>query len=49
MLHGRKATSPLFGKRHTPDESRQKRVAATNVSDIPVSFIRPEAAGHGIY
>jgi hypothetical protein len=31
MLHGRKAATPLFAKRHTPDESRQIAVAARKV------------------
>jgi hypothetical protein len=36
MLHGAKATRPLFGKRHTPDESRQKVVAlGKGVAHVP--------------
>jgi hypothetical protein len=39
MLHGLKATTPLFGKRHTPDESRQKDVASGKVvANVPYTF-----------
>jgi hypothetical protein len=38
-VHGLKATLPLLGKRHTPNESRQKPIAGRNVvANVPYMF-----------
>jgi DNA repair photolyase len=39
MLNGRKAVRPLFAKRHTPNESRQKAIAGGKVvANVPFVF-----------